>query len=46
MDEDTETSHYATTAITQMKGKLTILIQKFEAEYEKNPKIKKMLICF
>ena len=25
-------------AITQMKGKLTILIQKFEAEYEKNPK--------
>ena len=38
MDEDTETSHYAATAITQMKGKLTILIQKFEAEYEKNPK--------
>lgn len=38
MDEDTETSHYAATAITQMKGKLTILIQKFEVEYEKNPK--------
>ena len=38
MDEDTETSHYAATAITQMKGKLTILMQKFEADYEKNPK--------
>ncbi|WP_300260109.1 hypothetical protein [Clostridium sp.] len=38
MDEDTETSHYAATAITQMKGKLTILIQKFEVEYEKDPK--------
>ncbi|MCX0371705.1 hypothetical protein LIZ77_13170 [Clostridium perfringens] len=38
MDEDTETSHYAATAITQMKGKLTILMQKFEADYEKNTK--------
>ncbi len=41
MDEDTETSHYAATAITQMKGKLTILIQKFEAEYEKIQKSRK-----
>lgn len=38
MDEDTETAHYAATAITQMKGKLTILMQKFEADYEKNTK--------
>ncbi|MGG5461643.1 hypothetical protein [Clostridium sp. B9] len=46
VDEDTETSHYAATAITQMKSKLTIIMQEFEAEYYRNPKNKKTADMF
>ncbi|NFQ92356.1 hypothetical protein FDG02_10530 [Clostridium sporogenes] len=35
-DEDTETSHYAATAVTEVKRKLTLEIQEFEERYEKN----------
>ncbi len=35
-DEDSETSHYAATAITQIKSKLTIAMQSMEVEYDKN----------
>lgn len=35
-DEDSETSHYAATAITQLKSKLTIAMQSMEIEYDKN----------
>lgn len=45
-DEDTETSHYAATAITQLKSKLTIIMQEFETEYDRNPKNKKTADMF
>lgn len=35
-DEDSETSHYAATAITQIKSKLTITMQSMEVEYDRN----------
>lgn len=46
MDEDTETSHYAATAITQMKSKLTVIMQKFEVQYDKNPNDKEVANVF
>ena len=36
INEDTETSHYAVTAISEEKRKLTILLQKLAVEYEHN----------
>lgn len=45
-DEDTETSHYAATAITELKSRLLILLQKREDEYNKNPKNKKIIINY
>ncbi len=41
-DEDSETSHYAATAITQLKSKLTVAIQDMEVEYYKNSKNKEV----
>lgn len=35
-DEDTETSHYAATAVTEVKRKLTLAIQEFKEKYQKN----------
>ncbi|EJO5347332.1 hypothetical protein NRP93_001410 [Clostridium botulinum] len=35
-DEDTETSHYAATAVTEIKRKLTLEIQQVEKSYQKN----------
>lgn len=35
-DEDAETSHYAASAIAEIKGKLDLKIQAFSVEYEKN----------
>lgn len=35
-DEDTETSHYAATAVTDIRRKLTINLQKMEKEYKEN----------
>lgn len=35
-DEDTETSHYAATAVTDLRRKLTINLQKMEKEYREN----------
>ncbi|WP_079525580.1 hypothetical protein [Solibacillus isronensis] len=37
LNEDSETSHYAVTAVIEMKRKLTNLMQKFAAEYSKHP---------
>lgn len=45
-DEDTETSHYAATAITELKSRLLILLQKRAYEYNKNPKSKKRIINY
>ncbi|WP_195938407.1 hypothetical protein [Romboutsia sp. 1001713B170131_170501_G6] len=41
-DEDSETSHYAATAITQLKSKLTVAIQDMEVNYYKNSKNKEI----
>ncbi|WP_432666258.1 hypothetical protein R9X47_07930 [Wukongibacter baidiensis] len=35
-DEDVETSHYAASAIADIKGKLDLKLQAFSVEYEKN----------
>lgn len=35
-DSDTETSHYAATAVTEIKGKLMLSLQELEARYEKS----------
>lgn len=37
INEDTETSHYAVTAVVEVKRKLTILLQKLAVEYSRNP---------
>lgn len=36
INEDTETSHYAVTAVVEVKRKLTLLMQKLEVEYNQN----------
>ena len=36
-NEDTETSHYAVTAVIEMKRELTILLQKLAVEYAQQP---------
>lgn len=45
-DTDTETSHYAATAITELKSRLLILLQEKETEYNKNPKSDKIIISY
>lgn len=45
-DTDTETSHYAATAITELKSKLLILLQERETQYNKNPKSNKIVINY
>lgn len=36
VNEDTETSHYAVTAVIEVKRKLTLLMQKLEVQYSQN----------
>lgn len=36
INDDTETSHYAVTAVVEVKRKLTLLMQKLEVEYHQN----------
>lgn len=36
VNEDTETSHYAVTAVIEIKRNLTLLMQKLEVEYSQN----------
>lgn len=45
-DKDTETSHYAATAITELKSRLLILLQKGEDEYNKDSKNSKIIINY
>ncbi|MBC8061245.1 MAG: hypothetical protein H7Y18_11330 [Clostridiaceae bacterium] len=35
-DKDTETSHYAATAVTEVKRKLTMALQEFEVKYQQD----------
>lgn len=37
LNEDTETSHFAVTAVLEVKRKLTLSMQTFSVEFEKNP---------
>lgn len=38
MNDDTETSHYAVTAVIEVKRELSLLLQKISVEFSQNPK--------
>lgn len=45
-NEDTETSHYAVSAVTELKGKLTLMMQKLAVRYEHTPDDTELLLAY
>lgn len=45
-NEDTETSHYAVTAVVEVKRKLTLLLQKLAVEFEQNPQDSQVTLTY
>lgn len=42
LNEDSETSHYAVTAVTEVKRELTLLLQQLAVQYSENPRDSKI----
>lgn len=45
-NEDTETSHYAVTAVIEVKRELTILLQKLSVEFSQTPNDKQLALTY
>ncbi|GIP33752.1 hypothetical protein [Paenibacillus sp. J2TS4] len=45
-NEDTETSHYAVSAVTELKSKLTLMMQKLAVRYEHSPDDPELLLAY
>lgn len=45
-NEDTETSHYAVTAVVEVKRELTILLQKLAVEFAQNPEDSQVALTY
>ncbi|CAH0119443.1 MULTISPECIES: hypothetical protein [unclassified Paenibacillus] len=45
-NDDTETSHYAVSAVTELKRKLTLMLQKLAVRYEQSPGDPELLLSY